>query len=92
MYGSAPWHTCACAQQAPSELMLAPCFFAEAGRLHYAHQGWLCSYGFSWDGKNNKPNLGNYYLTLGDKVHEVCKSCIFLLEGTGQSNFLGVDW
>ena len=25
-------------------------------------------------------------------MHEVCKSCIFLLEGTGQSNFLGVDW
>ncbi|CAL5224001.1 g6619 [Coccomyxa viridis] len=49
-------------------------------------------YGFTWDGKNNKPNLGDYYLTLGDKVHEVCKSCIFLLEGTGQSNFLGVDW
>ena len=52
----------------------------------------LRSYGFSWDGKNSKPNLGDYYLSLGDAVNEVCKSCIFLLEGTGQSNFLGVDW
>ena len=57
-----------------------------------ADQRRLCSYGFTWDGKNNKPNLGDYYLTLGDQVHSVCKSCIFLLEGTGQSNFLGVDW
>ena len=52
----------------------------------------LCSYGFTWDGKNGKANLGEYYLALGDAVNEVCHSCIFLLEGTGQSNFLGVDW
>ena len=25
----------------------------------------LCSYGFTWDGKNSKANLGEYYLAWG---------------------------
>ena len=50
------------------------------------------SYGLTWEGSKGKPALGDYYLSLGDKLSAVCPSCILLLEGTGQSKFLGVDW
>lgn len=50
------------------------------------------SFGLTWEAQADKPALGSYYLDLGDKLNAVCPSCIFLLEGTGQSKFLGVDW
>lgn len=54
---------------------------------------WMgCSYGLTWEGSQTKPALGDYYLDLGDKLNAVCPSCILLIEGTGQSRFLGVDW
>lgn len=54
--------------------------------------GWGCSYGLTWEGSQAKPALGDYYLDLGDKLSAICPSCILLIEGTGQSRFLGVDW
>jgi hypothetical protein len=53
---------------------------------------WTCSFGLTWEAQADKPSLGSYYLELGDKLNAVCPSCILLLEGTGQSKFLGVDW
>jgi hypothetical protein len=52
----------------------------------------VCSFGLTWEAQADKPSLGSYYLELGDKLNAVCPSCILLLEGTGQSKFLGVDW
>lgn len=51
-----------------------------------------CRYGLTWEAQADKPGLGSYYLDLGDKLNAICPSCILLLEGTGQSKFLGVDW
>ncbi|BDA48323.1 hypothetical protein COCOBI_11-5840 [Coccomyxa sp. Obi] len=49
-------------------------------------------FGLTWEAQADKPALGSYYLDLGDKLNAICPSCILLLEGTGQSKFLGVDW
>ena len=51
-----------------------------------------CSYGLTWEGSQTRSALGDYYLGLGDKLSVLCPSCILLIEGTGQSKFLGVDW
>ena len=58
------------------------------------HQAvWVnCSYGLTWEGSQTRSALGDYYLDLGDKLSVLCPSCILLIEGTGQSKFLGVDW
>ena len=52
----------------------------------------VCSYGLTWEGSQTRSALGDYYLGLGDKLSVLCPSCILLIEGTGQSKFLGVDW
>ncbi len=70
-------------------LLPSPGFIDRAGSDAHAH---ACSYGLTWEGSKGKPALGDYYLSLGDKLSAVCPSCILLLEGTGQSKFLGVDW
>ena len=49
-------------------------------------------YGLTWEGSKDKSALGDYYLALGDQLSATCPSCILLIEGTGQSKFLGVDW
>jgi len=75
-----------------------PCGMAmcmSMGNVQWVADGcWFAalSFGLTWEAQADKPALGSYYLDLGDKLNAVCPSCIFLLEGTGQSKFLGVDW
>ena len=78
-----------CAKQEPSCHVCLP-----AAALHSAAlKGTVtCRYALTWETQDQVPSLGSYYLNTITALYAVCPGCLFLIEGTGQSTYCGVNW
>ena len=77
------------ARQGPPRHVCLPA----AALQHGALKGTVaCRYALTWETQDEVPSLGSYYLNTITALYAVCPGCLFLIEGTGQSTYCGVNW